>query len=98
MVITNKLLIGVGHMLSVHMQKDVTIIKPLSNNRSLVYSLKYNELENALKNQNEITVNYCYGKRKIRTKRLIDLGYKLKETIFYNNTELWGSIKEVWSR
>ena len=85
-------------MISLNLQKDVTIIKELSDNKSAVYSIKYNQLEETLINENEITVNYCYGKRKIRTKRLMDLGYQLKETIWYNDEELWSPIKQIWSR
>jgi hypothetical protein len=85
-------------MLSVHLQKDVTLMKDLSAGRSQIWSIKYNQLSTALQDENEITVNYCYGQRKRRNKQLQELGYKLKNTIWYNTEELYSSIKEVWTR
>lgn len=85
-------------MLTVSMQKTVTLIKELGQGRSSVWTIQYKELENTLQNENEITATYSYGQLKTRRKRLQDLGYKLKESIFYNDHAPWGTIREVWAR
>ena len=55
-------------------------------------------LEETLKNESIIEVKYPYGKRNHRTKQLINLGFKLKETIWFNNDAPYSTIREIWER
>jgi hypothetical protein len=85
-------------MITVCMDKIVTLMKDLSGGKCMVQELKYKDLPAAIATANEITVNYIFGQEKKRIKQLTDLGYKLKETIFYNNDAPYAKIKQVWAK
>lgn len=85
-------------MLTISLNKVVTIQKELPNHKTVVFTCNYKDLQKHLKNENEITVKYCFGDLKRRRNQLQKLGYKLKETIFYNDHTLHGQIKEVWKK
>ncbi|MGG0308411.1 hypothetical protein ABEY43_06645 [Priestia megaterium] len=85
-------------MITLSMNKIVTYMKDLSEKRTLIVDYKYKELEAALQNDNEITVKYCFAQRKKRVKQLEQLGYTLKETISYDDTEPYSKIRQVWIR
>jgi hypothetical protein len=80
------------------MDKIVTIMKDLTGGKSYIQTLKYKELPAAIAEVNEITVNYVFGQEKKRIKQLIELGFKLKETIYYNDHAPYAGIKQVWAR
>lgn len=88
----------VVNMLTVHLNKDVTLMKELGGGKSAIWCVKYNQMAKELNSESEILVNYVYGQAKRRQNQLVKLGYKLKETIWYNTDELYSSIREVWSR
>lgn len=85
-------------MVTISLDKIVTFSKELSSGRCLVQEYKYKDLPAIVANLNEITVNYVFGQEKKRIKQLIELGFKLTETIFYNNDAPYSRIKQVWSR
>lgn len=83
---------------TVYLEKDVTIF---NSNRTGLYTAKtckYKELEDELKHKNEITVNYCYGKRRTREEQLRKLGYFKVADIFYNTEAPHSKIRQVWKR
>lgn len=81
------------------MEKDVTIMKDLSNGRTEVITMNYTNLKEKMKSvMGDITFQYTYGMRNRRMKLLQGMGFQLKETIFYNSDALHGKIKEVWTR
>ncbi|AZV43692.1 hypothetical protein BAOM_3083 [Peribacillus asahii] len=84
--------------LTIHMEKAVTLMKDISNNKTAIWTVKYKELENELLNENEIVVQYCFGQLKKRVNLLAKLGYKLKNTIWFNDEAPYSKIKEVWTR
>lgn len=81
------------------MDKVVTIMKDLSNGRTEAETMNYTSLKSKMKNVvGDITFQYSYGMRNRRVKLLEDMGFELKETIFYNSDAPHSKIKEVWTK
>ncbi|MCY7911225.1 hypothetical protein MOB65_20425 [Bacillus inaquosorum] len=85
-------------MITVSMDKIVTIIKDLANGTTEIATHNYKSLPDQLEGINEITVKYPFGMKKRRIKNLEDLGFTFKRTIYYNDSEPHSKIKEVWVR
>ncbi|NUH84723.1 hypothetical protein HUN92_13440 [Bacillus firmus] len=85
-------------MILVSLDKIVTIMKDLGKGRTSIFSIRYKKLEETLKNESIIEVKYPYGKRNQRTKQLMNLGFKLKETIWYNTDAPYSEVREIWER
>jgi hypothetical protein len=85
-------------MIRLSLEKVVTIMDELTNGKSYIQMLKYKELPTAIAGINEVEVDYCFGQEKKRVKQLIELGFKLKENVWYNNDEVYSKIRQVWSR
>lgn len=82
---------------TVVMDKNATIMKE-SGGVGTVFTAKHNELPTHLKDHDEITVVYRHGQAKRRVKQLEDMGYRLKDTIYYNDDAPYAKIKQVWTR
>lgn len=85
-------------MITISMDKNATIMKELPNGFTESQTMIYRDLSVKLQNTNEITVVYPYGMRKRRIKFLEDMGFKLDETIYYNDEAPYSKIKQVWNR
>jgi hypothetical protein len=85
-------------MTLISLDKDVTITYKIGKGVVAMQSLRYKDLENAINNESEIEVNYCFGTAKRRVNLLKKLGFDLKQTIFYNDDAPYGAIKQVWAR
>jgi hypothetical protein len=80
------------------LDKGVTVMEELGNGNTSVYSVKYRDLPNVLNDINEVAVKYYFGQAKLRVKQLTQLGFSLKETIYYNDEAPHLPIKQIWSR
>ncbi|MCY9056104.1 hypothetical protein MOE90_20925 [Bacillus spizizenii] len=85
-------------MITVSMDKIVTIMKDLANGTTEITTHNYKCLPDQLEGVNEIIVKYPFGRRKRRIKNLEDLGFSFKESIYYNDSAPHSKIKEVWVR
>lgn len=85
-------------MVTIYLEKDVTIFKGNPTGLYTATTCKYKDLEGLLKHHNEIIVNYCYGKRNIRVKKLKELGYRHVSDIFYNDEAVHSKIRQVWKK
>lgn len=83
-----------AHLPSLRFQKVATLIQQIGN-IGKVSTHKYKDLPNALKDHDEIMVEYPHEDEKRRTKLLQDLGYELKDEIW---RETGHTIKQVWTR
>lgn len=83
--------------LTVIMNKNVTIFYQVGRFIEAV-TLRYKDLPEALKQRehDEIVVKYQYGDEKRRVKLLEELGYQLKENIFYNTDAPYAPVKQIW--
>lgn len=81
------------------MEKVVTIMRDLANGRTEAETINYTNLKNKMQNVvGDIVFQYTYGMKNRRVKLLKEMGFELKETIFYNNNAPHGKIKEVWTK
>jgi hypothetical protein len=85
-------------MVTVMMDKAATVLEELGGGNTAVTTYKYRDLPAALTNVDEIVADYYYGQEKTRVKLLQQLGYSLKETIWYNDYAPYAKIRQVWAR
>jgi hypothetical protein len=85
-------------MLSVTLQKLVTVFQSYPNGTTSVSTHRYKDMDRLLVNVQEMDVSYPYGREKLRTKNLEQWGFRLKETIWYNTEADHSTIRQIWSR
>jgi hypothetical protein len=85
-------------MMTVVMDKVVTVMKELGGSKSSVFTVKYKDLASVLANEAKIEAVYIFGQASRRVKLLEQLGYSLKETIYYNDDAPYAKIRQVWER
>lgn len=85
-------------MMTIHLDKVVTIMKELGTQATMIRTLKYKELADVIGSQSEIIADYPFGQRKNRMNHLVKLGFSLKETIWFNDDAPYARIREVWVR
>jgi hypothetical protein len=85
-------------MMKISMDMNVTTMRDLGGGTVQVGTCKYKDLENVLREDDIIQVDYAYGKEKTRRNTLAKLGFQLKDTIYHNNEALHSRIKEIWER
>lgn len=85
-------------MLSITLEKIVTVSEDISKNYYSMYTCKYKDLAGIVKDQKEIKVSYPFGRKELRNKMLNKLGFVMKENIFYNDDALHSRIQQIWVR
>lgn len=85
-------------MIRVNFANSVTVSKDLSGGFSEIQSYKYNQFNEVANDLNEIEVDYYYGQRNKRVKLLTELGFKLKETKWFNDSAPSDMIKQIWAK
>lgn len=85
-------------MTHVTFNKVVTVSKEVRKGLTSVGQYKYKEAEKALLNETEIQVSYIFADHKRRNNLLEKLGFKLKETLWFNDELPYSPIEQVWSR
>ena len=89
---------GDGIMITVSMDKLVTIMDEMPNGATNIYTIPYKALADKVANETTITVQYAFGMEKRRVKLLKDMGFNLIETIYYNCEAPYSKIKQVWGK
>ena len=85
-------------MLTIHLEKTVTLSDSLNDTYSSIWNCKYKDLPKQLNNINEVMAVYPYGMKTKKLRHLERLGFKLKQVIWFNNDMPYSKCKEVWSR
>jgi hypothetical protein len=91
-------LIGELKMITLYLDKIVTKSQQLNDTITSVSEHRYKDVPAILAGENEIIVNYAYGKERHRKRQLEFWGFYLSETIWRNTDAQHSRIKEVWRR
>lgn len=83
-------------MKTITLGRIVTVTEELGGRIVKITEHKYKELPQIVDGETEIKVNYVFGEAKRRENQLKKLGFKIKETIFFNDERPHSPIKRIF--
>ncbi|GED04464.1 hypothetical protein [Bacillus atrophaeus] len=84
-------------MILVRLNNTATIYKPITTDSGRIINSRYKDLPAHLETAREIEIDYPFGMKK-RLKYIEKLGFKLKETLHFDNEAPYRRNRQIWSK